>query len=86
MKHKAKYIKSRTPSSYPVYVRVGVRSQGRPRTKLGVTVRNLLVGDAFFYPYTTPRSIYRLADELFINLKTQKANGGFWVERVNDYV
>jgi hypothetical protein len=86
MKHKAKYIKSRTPSSYPIYVRVGVRSQGRPRTKLGVTIRNLLVGDAFFYPYTTPRSIYRLADELFINLKTTKTPAGYWVERVGELV
>ena len=83
---KAQYIKSRTPTTYPIYARVGVRSQGRPQNKLGYTMRNLLVGDAFFYPYTTTHSIYRLASQLFINVKTQKALGGFWVERVGEFV
>ena len=77
------YIKSCNQDTYPIYARVGTRSQGRPQSKLGNTMRKLLVGDAFFYPYTTPKSIYRLADYLLITVKTERARGGFWVERTN---
>jgi len=78
---KPEYIKSRNQDTYPIYARVGTRSQGRPQSKLGNTMRKLLVGDAFFYPYTTPKSVYRLADYLLINIETRKDRGGFWVER-----
>lgn len=79
---KSQYVRSKNPDTYPIYARAGTRSQGRPQSKLGNTMRRLLIGDAFFYPYTTPRSIYRLADYLLISVKVTKMFGGYRVDRV----
>ena len=81
--NKPEYIRSRNQNTYPIYARVGTRSQGRPQGKLGNTMRNLLIGDGFFYPYTSSHSIYRLADSLLISVKVEKRRCGFWVERIS---
>ena len=82
MKIKNMYIKNHTQEHYPIYRKAGTGNPGRNPGKLGNTMRNLNVGDAFLYPHTTPASGYRLASQLGIGVETTAQLGGYWVLRV----
>lgn len=60
----------------------GTRSPGQKPSKLMNTIRNLDVGDAFFYPYPSISCVYRSAKQFNITVSTEAYDAGFLVVRV----
>jgi len=68
---------------YPLFEDANLpRSRGRKPNKIHNTMVNMRVGQKFFYPYTTPMSVYRKARQINIEVSVYSADGGFWVGRV----
>lgn len=60
----------------------GTRNRGQKPSKLMNTMRNLDVGDAFFYPYPSISSVFRSAKQFNIKVSTEAFDAGFLVVRI----
>jgi len=75
--------KQGTIDRYTTYLDPSIsRPRGRRPNKIHNTMVNLQIGEKFFYPYTTPASVYRKAGELDIYVSVRSQDGGFWVARI----
>jgi len=75
--------KQGTVDRYTTYLEPTIsRPRGRRPNKIHNTMINLEIGEKFFYPYTTPTSVYRKAKQIDIFVQVKAKGHGFWVARI----